>query len=104
MLVVDDTQGLIIAAVAERMGGYGTILGIHDGENDNYDIVRYMNFSKRILDTIHTVPLYKVDRNEPDGRYFFVTMDWLMEYLTKNEYTRCFPGEVRRGNSGHVRG
>lgn len=69
-LVVDDTQGLIVAAVAERMGGYGTIVGIHEGENHNYDILRYMNFSKRILDTIRTVPLSKLDPEEPDGTFY----------------------------------
>ncbi|KAI9315990.1 adenine(58)-N(1)-methyltransferase non-catalytic subunit TRM6 [Dichotomocladium elegans] len=65
VLVVDDTQGLIVAAVAERLGGYGSIVGIHEGDNHNYDILRYMNFSKRILDTVHTVPLAKVDPEEP---------------------------------------
>lgn len=67
VLVVDDTQGLIVSAVAERMGGYGDIVAIHDGDNHNYDILRYMNFSRRILDTIHTVPLAKIDPNEPNG-------------------------------------
>ncbi|KAI8144260.1 Gcd10p family-domain-containing protein [Fennellomyces sp. T-0311] len=69
MLVVDDTQGLIISAVAERMAGYGKVVGIHDGDNQNYDVMRYMNFSKRILDSIHTIPLAKVDPNEPDDEF-----------------------------------
>lgn len=67
VLVVDDTQGLIVSAVAERMGGYGTIVAIHDGDNHNYDVLRYMNFSRRILDTIHTVPLSKIDPADPNG-------------------------------------
>ncbi|KAJ8652243.1 hypothetical protein O0I10_012151 [Lichtheimia ornata] len=69
VLVVDDTQGLIVSAVAERMGGYGTIVAIHDGDNHNYDVLRYMNFSRRILDTIHTVPLSKIDPADPNDPF-----------------------------------
>ncbi|KAL0094864.1 adenine(58)-N(1)-methyltransferase non-catalytic subunit TRM6 [Phycomyces blakesleeanus] len=61
ILVVDDTQGLIISAVAERLGGYGTLVGLHDGKDSNYDVLRYMNFSKHIMDTVHTVPFSMVD-------------------------------------------
>ncbi|CAO3630787.1 unnamed protein product [Cunninghamella blakesleeana] len=66
LLVVDDTQGLIVAAAADRLGGYGTIVGVHDGENHNFDVVRYLNFSKRILNTIHTLPIGRVDPNDPN--------------------------------------
>ncbi|KAI9497190.1 Gcd10p family-domain-containing protein [Zychaea mexicana] len=69
MLVVDDTQGLIISAVAERMGGYGKIFGIHDGDNQNYDVMRYMNFSKRILESVHTIPLARIDPNDPEEEF-----------------------------------
>ena len=68
MLVVDDTQGLIVSAMAERMGGYGKIVGIHDGDHQNYDVMRYMNFSKRILESVHTIPLAKIDPNESEGK------------------------------------
>ncbi|KAI8394005.1 adenine(58)-N(1)-methyltransferase non-catalytic subunit TRM6 [Radiomyces spectabilis] len=77
LLVVDDTQGLIVAAAAERMGGYGTIVGLHEGLNHNYDILRYMNFSKHVLSTIHTVPLSKVDPQVPDDPW---------EELTEEEF------------------
>ena len=74
ILVVDDTQGLIISAVAERMAGFGKVVGIHDGDNQNYDVMRYMNYSKRILDSVHTLPLAKVDPNEPDGKQYHLTV------------------------------
>jgi tRNA (adenine-N(1)-)-methyltransferase non-catalytic subunit len=64
-IVVDDTQGLMLSAVAERMGGYGQILGIHDGLNHNYDVLRYHNFSKRTLDSISALPWTMVDKDEP---------------------------------------
>ncbi|ORZ08421.1 Gcd10p family-domain-containing protein [Absidia repens] len=66
LLIVDDTQGLIVAAAAERMGGYGTIVGVHDGDNHNFDVVRYMNFPKRIQNTIHPIPLARLDANDPN--------------------------------------
>lgn len=69
-LVVDDTQGLVLSAVAERMGGYGKILGIYDGLNQNYDVLRYYNFSKRILDSISALPWTMVDKDQPtSGTY-----------------------------------
>ncbi|KAG0164647.1 tRNA (adenine(58)-N(1))-methyltransferase non-catalytic subunit trm6 [Apophysomyces sp. BC1034] len=83
VLVVDDTQGLIVAAVAERMGGFGTILGLHEGESHNYDILRYMNFSKHILDTIHTVPFSRADPADPDDAWEDKTEEELKE-LTDN--------------------
>lgn len=70
LLIVDDTQGLIVAAAAERMGGYGTIVGVHDGDNHNFDVVRYMNFPKRIQNTIHTIPLARLDPNDPNGKQY----------------------------------
>ncbi|KAF9945353.1 tRNA (adenine(58)-N(1))-methyltransferase non-catalytic subunit trm6 [Mortierella alpina] len=62
LLVVDDTQGMIVAALAERMGGKGTILGLYDGDNARYDVVKYMNFSKEIQDTIKTLSWLRIHR------------------------------------------
>lgn len=67
MLVVDDTQGLIVSAMLERMGGYGQLVAVHEGDFHNYDILRYMNFSKDILDTLYTVPAAYVDPELPNG-------------------------------------
>ncbi|KAF9930180.1 tRNA (adenine(58)-N(1))-methyltransferase non-catalytic subunit trm6 [Modicella reniformis] len=67
MLVVDDTQGMIVSAFAERMGGKGTILGLYDGDNPNYDVVKYMNFSQEILDTIKVLSWLRLHR-APDEK------------------------------------
>ncbi|CAG8578324.1 6217_t:CDS:10 [Funneliformis mosseae] len=69
LLVVDDTQGLVITGVMERLGGYGTILGIHDGENHNYDIVRFMNFSKNVNDSLKTLSWQQVFKEEAQATY-----------------------------------
>ncbi|KAF9122136.1 tRNA (adenine(58)-N(1))-methyltransferase non-catalytic subunit trm6 [Mortierella sp. 14UC] len=62
LLVVDDTQGMIVSALAERMGGKGTILGLYDGDNPHYDIVKYMNFNQETLDTIKVLSWLRIHR------------------------------------------
>ncbi|KAG0328424.1 tRNA (adenine(58)-N(1))-methyltransferase non-catalytic subunit trm6 [Podila humilis] len=64
LLVVDDTQGMVVSALAERMGGKGTILGLYDGDNAHYDIVKYMNFDKETLDSIKTLAWGRIHRPE----------------------------------------
>ncbi|RUP45323.1 Gcd10p-domain-containing protein [Jimgerdemannia flammicorona] len=90
LLVVDDTQGLVISAVAERMGGFGTILGIHDGDNHNYDILRYMNFSKHVLDSVTTLPWTKVAKDAAQEPFDYKTEEQLgnMKELDRNGYYR----------------
>lgn len=68
LLVVDDTQGLIVSSCLERMGGYGKLVAIHDGDYHNYDIMRYMSFPKSIQNTLYTVPLAMVDPSAPEGK------------------------------------
>ncbi|KAG0195655.1 tRNA (adenine(58)-N(1))-methyltransferase non-catalytic subunit trm6 [Mortierella sp. GBA30] len=62
LLVVDDTQGMVVAALAERMGGKGTILGLYDGDSPRYDVVKYMNFSQKIQDTIKVLSWLRIHR------------------------------------------
>ncbi|KAI8353141.1 Gcd10p family-domain-containing protein [Mortierella sp. GBAus27b] len=67
LLVVDDTQGMVVSALAERMGGQGTILGLYDGDNPHYDVVKYMNFSQEILDSIKVLSWLRIHR-APDEK------------------------------------
>ncbi|KAF8918490.1 tRNA (adenine(58)-N(1))-methyltransferase non-catalytic subunit trm6, partial [Dissophora ornata] len=69
LLVVDDTQGMIVSALAERMGGMskygacqGTILGLYDGDNPHYDILKYMNFNQETLDTVKVLSWLRIHR------------------------------------------
>ncbi|KAI7891178.1 Gcd10p family-domain-containing protein [Mucor mucedo] len=73
MLVVDDTQGLIVASMLERMGGHGQVVAIHEGDNHNYDVLRYMNFSKEIQNTLYTVPFALVDPETHDEPFEVLT-------------------------------
>ncbi|KAF9343484.1 tRNA (adenine(58)-N(1))-methyltransferase non-catalytic subunit trm6 [Mortierella sp. AD094] len=62
LLVVDDTQGMVVSALAERMGGRGTILGLYDGDNPHYDVLKYMNFSQEILDSVKVLSWLRIHR------------------------------------------
>lgn len=44
VLVIDTCMGLIIGAVAERLGGYGRVLGGYEGKQPSVDALRRFNF------------------------------------------------------------
>ncbi|CAG8470760.1 5290_t:CDS:10 [Acaulospora colombiana] len=69
MLVVDDTQGLVISGVMERLGGYGVVIGIHDGENHNFDVTRYMNFSKKVSDSLMVLSWQQVFKEKAQAPF-----------------------------------
>ena len=49
-IVVEDTGGMLISSIFERMGGDGRILIIHDADSPpNYDILQSMNFPESSL-------------------------------------------------------
>lgn len=55
LLVVDDTQGLVVASILERLGGVGEVVCVHETEFPNYDIVRFFNFSPAITKPMYTI-------------------------------------------------
>ncbi|KAI9595402.1 adenine(58)-N(1)-methyltransferase non-catalytic subunit TRM6 [Syncephalis fuscata] len=70
MLVVDDAQGMLVSAVLDRMGGHGELLAIHDGENHNFDVIRYLNFPRHITEPLRTISweqIYATPTEEPEG-------------------------------------
>ncbi|RHZ59921.1 hypothetical protein Glove_360g58 [Diversispora epigaea] len=79
MLVIDDTQGLLISGVLERLGGYGVVIGIHDGENHNFDIMRYMNFSKKIYNSLRILSWQQVFKEESQAPFNYQNESKLSE-------------------------
>ncbi|KAJ9075014.1 tRNA (adenine(58)-N(1))-methyltransferase non-catalytic subunit trm6 [Entomophthora muscae] len=74
LLVVDDTQGLVVASILERLGGVGEAICIHETEFANYDIVRFFNFNPAIVKPMFTIRWDKLQsdyvaspREEVDG-------------------------------------
>uniref|UniRef100_A0A0C3U3Q4 tRNA (adenine(58)-N(1))-methyltransferase non-catalytic subunit TRM6 n=1 Tax=Guillardia theta (strain CCMP2712) TaxID=905079 RepID=A0A0C3U3Q4_GUITC len=56
-LVVDSGCGLVLGAVAERMGGYGRIFHGFNGLQPSVDAVRWMNLDKDAIASIVQFPL-----------------------------------------------
>ncbi|KAK9711983.1 tRNA (adenine(58)-N(1))-methyltransferase non-catalytic subunit trm6 [Basidiobolus ranarum] len=87
ILVVDDAQGLVVCGLMERMAGFGSILGIHEGDNHNYDTIRYMNFpthTREMLKVLSWANISKDSAPEP-----FVEQDTsVMEEKEKVSYSR----------------
>ncbi|KAG1058055.1 hypothetical protein G6F43_000133 [Rhizopus delemar] len=90
MLVVDDTQGLIVSAMLERMGGFGQLVAVHEGDFHNYDILRYMNFPKSVLETLYTVPFAFVDPETPNDPFEILTEEQVeaLDIHAKRSYLR----------------
>lgn len=69
LLVVDDAQGMFVASLLERLGGYGEVVGIHSGEYCNYDVIRYMNLPKAHQSILKTVSWARFLHPEDDGEW-----------------------------------
>ncbi|BFZ61276.1 tRNA (adenine(58)-N(1))-methyltransferase non-catalytic subunit trm6 [Saitoella coloradoensis] len=68
-LVVDDTGGLVVAAMLERMAGEGTLMVLHENEHPALDVCRYFNFSPRQLAPVKSLSwLQALHPEETDPR------------------------------------
>ncbi|KAG0239718.1 tRNA (adenine(58)-N(1))-methyltransferase non-catalytic subunit trm6 [Actinomortierella wolfii] len=63
-LVVDDLQGMLVAAIAERLAGRGVVMGLYDGDAAHYEILKYMNFDQETQSTIKTLSWLRLHRGE----------------------------------------
>lgn len=61
VLVMDETQGLIIGALLERMNGAGKLVGLHERDVGNYEIIKEMNFTPEQLSCLTTFPWNRLD-------------------------------------------
>ncbi|KAI8637393.1 Gcd10p family-domain-containing protein [Parasitella parasitica] len=86
LLVVDDTQGLIVSSCLERMGGYGQVVAIHEGDHHNYDLLRYMNLSKSAQSILYPVPMTMIDQSIPNDSFEILTDEQVLQ-LSRNETT-----------------
>ncbi|NXN13480.1 TRM6 methyltransferase, partial [Indicator maculatus] len=61
MLVMETCAGLVLGAVMERMGGYGTIIQMYPGGGPLRAATSCFGFPKHFFDTLHEFPLSKVE-------------------------------------------
>ncbi|KAJ2747541.1 tRNA (adenine(58)-N(1))-methyltransferase non-catalytic subunit trm6 [Coemansia sp. BCRC 34301] len=64
ILAVDDGQGMVIGSLLSRMAEGGLVVGVHDGDVNNYDAIRYMNLpSEGNRGRLYTLPWSKLYHN-----------------------------------------
>ncbi|KAJ3339472.1 tRNA (adenine(58)-N(1))-methyltransferase non-catalytic subunit trm6 [Gonapodya sp. JEL0774] len=67
VLVVDEVAGLLVGAVMERLGGAGTVLAIHDSEENKFDCLPYLNWGRSEQDRLQTLPWGRVMKGEDEA-------------------------------------
>ncbi|KAJ3093090.1 tRNA (adenine(58)-N(1))-methyltransferase non-catalytic subunit trm6 [Quaeritorhiza haematococci] len=87
VIVVDDTQGLVVSAILERLGDSGTVLAIHDREASNFDVLRYMNIPptdlSKMLKTISWRKFQEWQERQREGEDTQTGDDDPMSFLRK---------------------
>uniref|UniRef100_A0A8C8BRZ6 tRNA (adenine(58)-N(1))-methyltransferase non-catalytic subunit TRM6 n=1 Tax=Otus sunia TaxID=257818 RepID=A0A8C8BRZ6_9STRI len=61
MIVMETCAGLVLGAVMERMGGYGSIIQMYPGGGPVRAATSCFGFPKSFFDNLHEFPLSKVD-------------------------------------------
>lgn len=75
-LILENCNGLLVGAVAERMGGYGTICNaFFDKKKLGTELLTSFNLSKNVKDIIHTVAVYALLENCKQLRQDAISMD-----------------------------
>lgn len=64
VLILESCKGLLLAAVAERLGGYGTVINLspNGGDNSTKLSLEHMNFKEDITKSIINFPLEQIDK------------------------------------------
>jgi tRNA (adenine-N(1)-)-methyltransferase non-catalytic subunit len=64
-LTVDDTNGIIVAAILERLQGYGQVYNMSEHENGKLDAPKYLNYSPQVLNYI-MYPWNRIDKQQDE--------------------------------------
>lgn len=62
IMVAESTSGLVLGAVAERLGGYGVILNTYFQSHPSIVMLERFNFDQKVKDTIFHFPYSRVNR------------------------------------------
>ena len=60
-LTVDDTNGIIVAAILERLQGYGMVFNMSEHEMGKLDAPKYLNYSSDLLNYI-MFPWHRINK------------------------------------------
>lgn len=83
VMVLENCKGLLLSAITERVGGFGTIVNLspNGGHNATRDTLNYMNFPPEFLKKLYNFPLEKCHRTE----------DYVQELSSKIELSKDNP-------------
>lgn len=86
VMVLESCKGLLLAAVAERVGGFGKIVNFspNGSHNAHTDTLNYMNFPSEFTDQLYNFPLEKAHRTED----YVTELAHKVEISTDNEHYR----------------
>jgi len=94
VLVIDNTAGLVVGAVAERLGGYGKVINLYEGPQSSVPLFEFFNFSPEIKNSVYHFPLSEI-RTVKDSKPEVDTMDMSMEHATEINIKRARHEEAR---------
>jgi tRNA (adenine-N(1)-)-methyltransferase non-catalytic subunit len=75
-LVVDETEGIVVSALMERMGLEGELLMIHNNDIQKMKIPAYMNFSVELWERTQKLPWTKIQDDGKEGKCIYL-IDWV---------------------------
>lgn len=86
VMVLESCKGLLLAAVTERVGGFGKIVNFspNGSHNAHTDTLNYMNFPSEFTDQLYNFPLEKAHRTED----YVTELAHKVEISTDNEHYR----------------
>ena len=65
VLTVDDTNGIIVAAILERLQGLGMVFNMSEHEMGKLDAPKYLNYDHNLLDYI-MFPWHRISKQEDE--------------------------------------
>ncbi|KAI8919310.1 Gcd10p family-domain-containing protein [Powellomyces hirtus] len=65
-IVVDEAGGLLTAALVERMQGLGTVFQLHEHEQNNVDLVKYLNLPSSVPNVLRKLSWGRLQANKDE--------------------------------------
>jgi len=92
--VIDECQGLLISAVADRIGGYGRVINLYTGQQPNIEIIKLFNFLPPVVESVFNFPLSRL--RELKDSNLVVTTHTTATTPTSIENENIFDGEPHK--------
>ncbi|KAK9472886.1 Gcd10p family-domain-containing protein [Dipodascopsis tothii] len=107
-MVVDETSGLLVAAMLERMAGEGRIVVVHENEHPNFDLLKFTNFpaetTDRMVTAMNLLQLYHPEEEEEVRELSAETLAGMKSARRGQYYKRLRRQEELRSIFSHVDG